>query len=142
MMSRKIKPNGPYYLIGEITPKMAIAGHLPAGPIFITPALYDHIRDDHPELVAQGVDIPAMVHDIMENFTEIRKGRGNSFILVRRGLGKPHVAAIGLVLHRDSHFDFWIGKTAWITSEKRVQKKPLATKTKSLPRKAGRRSKR
>lgn len=139
-MSR-IQPNGPYYLVGEITPKMAMSGHLPAGPIFLTPAVYDHIRKDHPELEIKGIDIPAMVHDIMDHYTEVRKGTKDSYVLVRRNYGKPRIAAIGLVLHRNSQFDFWIVKTAWIIRENGINKKPLVT-TKKPATKAGHRRKR
>ncbi len=138
----RFRPSGPYYLVGEITKAMAVKGHLPSGPIFITPALYEHIRRDHPELEAAGITAEVLVRDVMNNYSEIRKGSNDSFILVRRGLGNPRIAVIGLVVKKDERFNFWIGKTAWITNEKRVQRKPLALENKKPTIKVGKRSKR
>ena len=107
----RYKPSGPYYLVGEITKDMAIKGHLPSGPIFITPALYAHIRRDHPELETAGISAETLVMDVMNNYSEIRKGSNGSFILVRRGMGNPRIAAIGLVVKKDERFNFWIAKT-------------------------------
>ena len=138
----RYKPSGPYYLVGEITKDMAIKGHLPSGPIFITPALYAHIRRDHPELETAGISAETLIMDVMNNYSEIRKGSNGSFILVRRGMGNPRIAAIGLVVKKDERFNFWIAKTAWITNEKRVQRKPLVLKSKKPALKAGKRPKR
>ena len=128
-MSR-IKPNGPYYLVGEMTPKMAIAGHLPAGPIFITPALYDHIKKQHPELAQRGLTPSALVHDIVDNYTEVRRGSGDSYTLVRYKFGLAEILAVGFIIRRDPHLGFYIGKIAWITKKERAQKKTLIAKKK------------
>lgn len=129
-MKRRIKPNGPYFLVGEIRKSDVAGSDYQSAPIFISPSLYDHILKDHPELRDYNLDPKRLVYDIMGNFSEIRKGSHGSLILVRKGYGKPRIAAIGLEIKRDRRFNFWIGKTAWIINDKRINNKPLVGKLK------------
>lgn len=131
----KIQLDKPFYCIGTISKEIATAAHIEQAAIFITRDVLVHINDrHHAELNKMGTNPTDFINYILHNYTEIRRGSGESLLLVVPE--RPaKAAAIGLEIRLNGLYGFWLVKSAFPIYDKRLSKYEIVYKKKSPTRK-------
>lgn len=126
----KIRLDKPFYCIGHIRKQTAAAAHIAPAAIFVTKEVMAHIDTrHHQELQSIGMTPEELVGHVLDNYSEIRRGSGGSYLLVVPE--RPaKVAAIGLEIRLSGLYGFWLVKSAYPLHDKRLAKHPLVYKKK------------
>lgn len=127
-------------IIGKITKQIEkeTNGEIKSGSIRVSVYhLNDHIPNVHKkELEQLGIDALDYIKFIVENFTEIRSGSGNSYLLIgpHKSANLKNVAAITLeylaVVDENGVSHYWEVRTAQPRPIKRIEKRKLVWKNK------------
>jgi len=126
----KIKLNKPFYCIGHIGKQTAAAANITSAGIFVTNEVMAHIdARHHRELAALGKTPEELVAYVLANYKEIRRGSGDSYLLVVP-VRPAKVAAIGLEIRLSGLYGFWLVKSAFPLHDKRLSRYPLVYKKK------------
>jgi len=84
-----------YKKVGRINFTIAKQAHIKSGDIVINSNYLSHIKQKHGEQLAQlGIEVVDFIKIITRSFYQIRKGSGNSILLVVRSFGKDIVLAL------------------------------------------------
>lgn len=101
----------PYKKVGRITMTVARKAHIKAADIYVSENYLRHITNRHTsELAELGISAFDFVTLICNNFNQVRKGSGDSYLLVIYNPDLPLVAAISL--NFSVRKGFWEIKTA------------------------------
>ena len=131
----KIKLNNPFYAVGEINKQIAREANIPAGGIFITKAVLEHIDMRHKEEIAKmHLSTEEFVSKVVANYSEIRKGSGDSYLLTVPSKRTAKVAAMSLEIRLDARYKFWLIKTAYPIDTRRITSKQLVYQKKKPAR--------
>jgi hypothetical protein len=105
--------NKPYTKIGRLKSTIAKEAHIKCADIYISDNQIKHIKARHKtELEQLGITAELYIKMVVENFNEIRKGSGDSILLVvyQDTESKHHTAAVSL--NYSIKEGFWEIKTA------------------------------
>lgn len=123
-MTRKISINKPYIRVGRVNCTIARKAHIKAADIYISSNYLTHITNKHGnELAGLGFDALTFVKAVCQNFNQIRKGSGDSYLLVVYNEEMSQVAAIRLNYALKK--GFWEIKTAEPRNGAAVRRKTL-----------------
>ena len=83
-----------------------------------------HVKERHErEIRAAGYsNVDQFIHDVSQNYTQVRQGKGRSLFLVK-AQGQPRVAIVEMA--PDASGDFYRVKTAYLTTTKGLKKRDL-----------------
>ena len=122
----------PYIRIGSITPSVARQAaeqtrtRLQPAPIYVSRNQLRHIGSKHKnELDSLGFSPLAYVKSICQQFNQIRKGTGNSILLVIEAPELNHTAAVDLNFTLNAQRGFWEIKTAEPRRNSAIKNKAL-----------------
>lgn len=121
----------PYIKVGKISKSVAKEAKIKHGDIYISKNYLRHIEiNHHEELLKLGIASLTFVKAIIGNFNQIRKGTGNSYLLVIHEERISKVAAIELNLSLD---EFWEVKTAAPRGTAALSRKELVWERERTP---------
>lgn len=109
---KKILKDSNFHRVGRINKRVADKAHIKCADVYIHDNNIKHIEYRHgTELEKLGMNAIVFVKMVVQNFTEIRKGNGNSYLLVANGdSNKRFAVAIELIYVRK--YNFWEVRTA------------------------------
>lgn len=110
---------------------VAKAARIQCADIYVSDNALKHIKGQHSkELDALGIAPLSYVCMIANNFCEIRKGSGDSILLITQYAGLNHAAAITLEYVSNSKNSYWRIRTAQPRRTGDLEKKKLLWKRK------------
>ena len=118
------KISHPYRKIGRLNWTVSKKAHVKAADIYISENQIIHIQNTHrKELEDLGIDATTFVSMVCRNFNQIRKGSGDSILLVIYNTRLSYVIAISLNYSIEK--EFWEIKTAEPRRRRTVDKSAL-----------------
>jgi hypothetical protein len=116
---KKILKDSNFHRVGRINKRVADKAHIKCADVYIHDNNIKHIMVKHKKELEQiGLDALVFVTTIVQNFTDIRKGSGDSYLLIFSGeYNQYHSVAIELKFIK--RYDFWEVKTAFPISKSR-----------------------
>ena len=118
--------------LGRIDEDVAEAAGIAAGEIRANVGAVRHAEETHgAQILDAGYpDAQTFILNSLAEFNEIRKGSGDSLLLIRHGDGKEHPTVAVELINEDGVYRV---KTAWIAREKYVEKKELLATRSASP---------
>lgn len=112
-----------HYLIGRIRYNSWASKILPARDIYIYESDLVHFKLHIQELANIGMTQFDFAKYVIDNFTEIREGTGNSYLLIVRRTHVSNLAAIELT--KEDKLDVYKIKTAYAVTNRKLKSKKL-----------------
>lgn len=107
-----------YTKVGRINMTIARKAHVKAGDIVVHPNYIRHIEKEHGKQLAElGISAAEYISVIASNFCQIRKGSGNSILLVVRSSEMYIVLALNMTNLIDDEFPVWEIHTSYPTDK-------------------------
>lgn len=121
-----------YTKVGKINIKIAKSAKIKSANVYITPNNFKHIQNEHGlQIEHVGFSVYDYIEIVLKKFNQIRRGTGDSYLLIVFDEKTSHAAAIQLNLSTEDNF--WEVKTAMPMRTSGVIKKPLVWQKNAPP---------